>query len=264
MIPRLSDALLGEFLGTFILVLFGCGSVAVAVLFGGHQSLFQVAIVWGIGVSLAIYITRHLSGAHLNPAVTVGFATGGMFPFRRVPFYVAAQFAGAFCAAAVLYGLFSPSIEAFEVANGILRGKAESIHTAKMFGQFYPNPGGGAQPVVSQALAFSAEAFGTFLLMLGILFLTDSRNQGSPGKEFTPVLIGLLVTSLICLIAPLTQAGLNPARDLGPRLVAAAAGWGNAAYPRDPGSFLTVYVFAPIFGSVVAMRLYKVLNPFQE
>ncbi|MDX1971551.1 MAG: MIP family channel protein [Candidatus Sumerlaeia bacterium] len=264
MTPRLRDALLGEFLGTFLLVLFGCGSVAVAVLFGGHQSLFQVAIVWGIGVALAIYCTRHLSGAHLNPAVTMGLASGGMFPLSRVPLYIAVQFAGACCAAGALYGLFNPSIEAFEAAHRIVRGTPESIRTAQMFGEFYPNPGAGPHAVVSQALAFSAEAFGTFLLMLGILFLTDSRNQGFPGKEFTPVMIGLLVTSIICLIAPLTQAGLNPARDLAPRLVAAAAGWGDAAFPRDPGSFLTVYVMAPIFGSIVAMRLYKVLNPFQE
>ena len=83
----------GEFLGTFILVFFGCGSVASAVLTGAQVGVFQVAIVWGLGIATAIYLTGSLSGAHLNPAVTIAFAAWTDFPWRHVPRYVAAQFA---------------------------------------------------------------------------------------------------------------------------------------------------------------------------
>ncbi len=96
----------GEFFGTFILVFFGCGSVATAVLTGAQVGIFQVTIVWGIGIATAIYLTGSLSGAHLNPAVTVGLATWANFPWRSVPRYFAAQFLGAFAASAVLFVMY--------------------------------------------------------------------------------------------------------------------------------------------------------------
>src|SRR5215217_9145339 len=100
--PPWRSWVVGEFLGTFLLVFFGCGSVATAVLTGAQVGIFQVAIVWGIGITTAIYLTGSLSGAHLNPAVTIGLATWNAFPWRNVPRYVAAQFAGAIFASAVL------------------------------------------------------------------------------------------------------------------------------------------------------------------
>ena len=116
---------IGETLGTFILVLFGCGSVAVSVLFDGYSGLFQIAIVWGIGVSLAIYLTRHLSCAHLNPAVTIGMVIAGRMKIRKLPVYILAQFIGAILAGFVIYLFFYPSIAGFESANGIIRGTPE-------------------------------------------------------------------------------------------------------------------------------------------
>src|SRR3954463_16171452 len=101
--PFLPAWLVGEVLGTFILVFFGCGSVATAVLTGAQVGIFQVAIVWGIGIATAIYLTGSISGAHLNPAVTVAFAAWTEFPWLRVPRYIAAQFLGAFAASAVLF-----------------------------------------------------------------------------------------------------------------------------------------------------------------
>src|SRR3954470_9320100 len=103
----------GEFIGTFILVFFGCGSVAAAVLTGAQVGIFQVAIVWGIGIATAIYLTGSVSGAHLNPAVTIGLATWTGFPWSRVPRYIFAQFAGAFAASAVLYAVYQGSLIAY-------------------------------------------------------------------------------------------------------------------------------------------------------
>ena len=251
---------IGEALGTFVLVLFGCGSVAVSVLFDAHQGLLQVALAWGIGVTLAIYLTRHLSCAHLNPAVSLAMAFSGRMSARKLPVYLTAQFVGAVSAGLALYALMAPSIAAYENAHGIVRGTAASVKTAMMFGEFYPNPG--SEAVVSMPLAMGAEAFGTFFLVLMIFALTEGCNVGRPDNALAPVFIGLTVTSVICLIAPLTQAGLNPARDLGPRLVAWLAGWGSAAFPDRVGGFLHVYVLAPLGGGLVACLFFvRVLEP---
>lgn len=119
-----------------------------------------------------------------------------------------------------------------------------------MFGEYYLQPGGVA--VVSLPLAIAAEAFGTFLLVMLIFALTEGCNVGRPSDTMAPVFIGLTVTSIICLIAPLTQAGLNPARDFGPRLVAWIMGWGDASFPDNSGGFFWVYIAGPIIGGVLA------------
>ena len=252
--------LIGEALGTFVLVLFGCGSVAVAVLFDAHQGLMQIALAWGIGVALAIYLTRHLSCAHLNPAVSLAMVVSGRMTARKLPVYLGAQFAGAILAGLALYVLFEPSIAAFEHAHGIVRGTASSVSSAMIFGEYYPNPGGTA--VVSLPLAMGAEALGTFLLVLMIFALTEGCNVGRPDDALAPAFIGLTVTSIISLLAPLTQAGLNPARDLGPRLVAWLAGWGGAAFPDQVGGFFYVYILAPLVGGALASFFFvRLLEP---
>lgn len=253
---------IGEFIGTFILVLFGCGSVAVSVLFDAHQGLFQIAAVWGIGVSLAIYATRHLSCAHLNPAVTLAMVASKRMNARKMPVYLTAQYIGAFTAGVVLYLLFGSAIKSFENASGIVRGTTESIQTAKIFGEYYINNG---DSVFSFMLAIGAEAFGTFLLVLMIFSLTEGCNLGRPDDNLTPIFIGLTVTSVICLLAPLTQAGLNPARDFGPRMVAWIFGWGQAAFPDHTGGFFFVYMLAPVIGGQVAGLLFtRVLEPLMR
>lgn len=255
-----SASFIGEFIGTFILVLFGCGAVAVAVLFSAFQGLLQIAALWGLGVTLAIYMARHLSCAHFNPAVTFAMAVSGRMSLRKVPFYLAGQFLGAFTAGLMLYLLFSPSIAAFEAAHNIVRGTFESVVTAKMFGEYYVQPGSAA--VIGLPLAMGAEAFGTFLLVLIIFFLTESCNVGKPDDKVAPVFIGLTITSIICLIAPLTQAGLNPARDFAPRLVALIFGWGAWAFPDGVGGFFWVYMLAPVAGGIVAAVLFtKLIEP---
>lgn len=247
---RHSKEFIGEALGTFLLVLFGCGSVAVSILFNAYQGIMQIALAWGIGVTLAIYLTRHLSCAHLNPAVTLAMVISKRMSARKLPVYLLAQFAGAFLAGLAIYILFSPSISAFETTHNIIRGTAESVQTAKMFGEYYAVSGSTA--VVSLPLAIGAEAFGTFLLLLMIFALTEGCNLGRPNEALTPVFIGLTVSSIICLIAPLTQAGLNPARDFAPRMVAWLAGWGAAAFPDQSGGFFFVYILGPIIGGILA------------
>lgn len=255
-----SKEFIGETLGTFLLVLFGTGSVAVSVLFGAYNGILQIALVWGIGVTLAIYLTRHLSCAHLNPAVSLAMVVGGRMSARKLPVYLIAQFVGALLAGITVYLLFSPSITAYESAHSIIRGTTESVQTAKMFGEYYSGPGSTA--IVSLPLAIGAEAFGTFLLLLMIFALTEGCNVGRPHDALAPLFIGLTVSSVICLIAPLTQAGLNPARDFGPRMVAWATGWGDAAFPDRVGGFFFVYILGPVVGGIFASLFFvHVLEP---
>jgi len=242
----------GEMLGTAILVFFGCGAVAASILFSAHSGLWQVAMIWGSGVALAIYATRHLSCAHLNPAVSLAMVMGGRMQAGKLPAYLAGQFAGAFAAAALLYLLFADSIAHFEALNGIVRGTPESVRTAMIFGEFFPNPAAADVAVVSAATAFMAEAVGTFALVFMIFNLTEGCNIGRPGDALAPLFIGATVAIIIAVLAPLTQAGLNPARDLSPRLFSLLAGWGEAAMPDDGLGFITVYLLGPVAGALAA------------
>ena len=256
----------GEFLGTFILVFIGISSVAVSVLFKGLIGLFQVAAVWGIGVTLAIYATRYLSCAHLNPAVSLGMVLAGRMNPRLLSLYWFSQLLGGIAAGAVLYILFHHSIERFEMAHGIVRGASNSVLTAMLFGEYFPNP---AMSIpwfnVSLKTAMFTEGFGTFLLVLMIFMLTEGCNLGRPSESASPLFIGATVSCLIAITAPITQTGINPARDFGPRIVAYLAGWGHIAIPGPKGGFFLVYILSPLIGGAISAFLFRfVLEPLMS
>ena len=267
-LPR---AMMAEFLGTFLLIFFGCGAVHAAVLTGAQSGLWQVAIVWGVAIMLAIYAVGSVSGAHINPAMTIAIAVFRGFPAARVVPYIGAQLSGAFLAAAALFILFEPHIAAKEASKGIVRGQPGSEMTAMCYGEYYPAPGSlgdGPGPYspeahatlrsrMSQGRAFLAEVLGTMILAFIVFAVTDECNSGSPASGTAPVFIGLTVSALISVLAPLTQACFNPARDFGPRLFASLAGWGSIALPgfSDLG-WLTVYIIAPIVGAVMGGGFY--------
>jgi len=243
----------GEFLGTFILVFFGTAAVAVSVLFQAHAGLVQVAIVWGAGVTLAIYATRHLSCAHMNPAVSLGMVMAGRMQPRLFLPYCTAQLCGAAAAGGMVLLLFNPAIEGYELAHGMVRGSAVSVQTAMLFGEYFPNPGFSLPWFqVSIGTAMLTEGIGTFVLVTMIFLLTEGCNVGRPGDALAPVFIGLTVAVLIAVTAPLTQTGINPARDLGPRIVAYFAGWGHVAIPGPQKGFFWVYVLSPFIGASAA------------
>lgn len=252
----------GEFFGTFLLVFFGCGSVCAAVLTGAQVGVFQVAIVWGIAIATAIYLTSALSGAHLNPAVTLSLAVWSDFPKSRVLPYIAAQLLGAFVASAVLYFLFGGALAGFERANHLVRGQPGSEASAMVFGEFFPSPGGHpltdkARALVSPAAAFGAETIGTAILLLVIFCVTDERNKARP-QALTAATIGLTVTLLISLFGPLTMACFNPARDFAPRVFSSVAGWGAVPFAVNGSGWLTVYILAPLLGGLAGGAIYRV------
>jgi len=255
--------MIGEFVGTFLLVFFGCGSVCSAVTTGAQVGVFQVAIVWGLGIATAIYLTASLSGAHLNPAVTISLAAWGDFPKHRVLGYIATQLTGAFVSAALLYVIFGGAITEFETKNNIVRGQTGSEASAMVFGEFYPNPLGkslaeGNPERMTEWRAFTAEVIGTAILLLVIFCTTDPANQSRP-QILTAATIGLTVTLLISLLGPLTMACFNPARDLGPRLFSSFAGWRSVPFTANGMGWLTVYIIAPILGGLLGGALYRLL-----
>jgi glycerol uptake facilitator protein len=261
-----------EIVGTFLLIFFGLGAVHAAVLTGAQSGLWQVAIVWGVAIMLAIYVTGGISGAHINPAITMALAAFGRFDRTRVLPYIVSQLAGAFVAACLLYALFGSFLAARESEKQVVRGEPGSIVTAMCYAEFFPNPGSlstAAGPFsmedyqqlgqrVSEKQAIAAEIVGTMILALVVFAVTDGRNPSAPGDKLAPVFIGLTVAALISVIAPLTQACFNPARDLGPRVFAYLAGWGSVALPGATATgWLTVYILAPIVGALLGAALYE-------
>ena len=245
-------ACVSEAIGTFILVLFGVGSVHAAAMTGAQSGLWQVAVVWGVAIALAIYATGAVSGAHMNPAITIAFAAFRRFPLVRVAPYVVSQVVGAFLAAAVLCALYGGVIARFEATHHLVRGQAGSEWTAMVYGEYFPNPGlaDAAPESVSLWQAMLAEGVGTAMLAFFVFAVTDRHNPGRPDGTLFAVFIGLTVSIIISVIAPLTQAGLNPARDFGPRLFSYWAGWGSIAIPGPRGGFFTVYILAPVLGGL--------------
>ena len=261
---RLIRSCAAEVIGTFLLVFFGTGAVASSVLTEAQVGLWQVAVVWGFGITLAIYASAAVSGAHLNPAVSLAFAIfrRESFPSSRLVPYWAAQLTGAALAGLGIFLFFGSLIDRFESQNGISRGLPGSERTAMVFGDYFPNPAmfGGveASDIISPVGAALVEGFGTAILVLMIFVLVERRNASLPTRHLAPFLIGFTVAVLISVFAPLTQAGLNPARDLGPRLVAFFAGWGSIAIP-GPSSGFWVYIVGPLVGGPIGAGVYELL-----
>ncbi|MFS0828268.1 MIP/aquaporin family protein [Pseudomonas phoenicis] len=248
--PTLAAQCLAEFLGTALLIFFGTGCVAALKVAGASFGLWEISVIWGIGVSMAIYLTAGVSGAHLNPAVSIALTVFADFDKRKLPFYILAQVAGAFCAAALVYTLYSALFFDYENSHAIVRGSEASLELAAVFST-YPHPS------LSIGGAFLVEAVITAILMAVIMALTDDNN-GLPRGPMAPLLIGLLIAVIGSAMGPLTGFAMNPARDLGPKLMTFFAGWGEIAFTgaRDVPYFL-IPICAPILGACVGAGLYR-------
>ncbi|EIC83696.1 MIP/aquaporin family protein [Serratia sp. M24T3] len=243
---------IAEFLGTGLIIFFGAGCVAALKLAGASFGQWEISIIWGLGVSMAVYLTAAISGAHLNPAITIALCLFANFEGRKVVPYIIAQVAGAFCAAALVYGLYYNLFLDFEQSHNMVRGSVASLDLAGIFST-YPNPH------ISVLQAFLVETVITAILMALILALTDDGN-GVPRGALAPLLIGLLIAVIGASMGPLTGFALNPARDFGPKLFAYFAGWGKVAFTgaRDIPYFL-VPIFGPLIGACLGAVGYKAL-----
>ena len=264
-LPDILRRCVAEVVGTWLLVLVSTSASAASVLAGAHTGLWQVAVLAGLGVTMAIYLTAAVSGAHINPAVSLAFAIfrPREFPIRMLLPYWGAQILGGVLAGLTTLLLYGSFIRRFEAQQGLERGEPGSQLSAMVFGQYFPDPGSvgtgeAALSLVSPISAAAVEAIGTGIMVLVIFALVDRRNTGLPAKYLAPVLIGLTVALLIGILAPLTQGGWNPARDFGPRLVSFFAGWGEIAIPGPSGGFWA-YIVGPLVGGPLGAAVYEFL-----
>src|SRR6476469_330272 len=234
--------LASEFLGTFILILFGVGVVA-QVVAGGIGNHDSITWAWGLGVTLGVYVAGRMSGAHLNPAVTVALAAFRGFSWGKVAPYAAAQTVGAFLAALVVRWNYTEVLAKFDPG-----------HTIKAQGVFSTLPGNGSAPV-SEWGAFRDQIIGTAILMLLILAVTDIRNT-SPGANLAPFIIGLVVVAIGMAWGTNAGYAINPARDFGPRLASWLTGYSTAWKDQYGNFYFWVPIIAPVIGALVGGALY--------
>jgi glycerol uptake facilitator protein len=246
---------LAEFIGTGLLIFFGVGCVAALVLTGASFGQWEISIIWGMGVAIAIYCTAGVSGAHINPAVTIALAAFHGFDKSKVLPYIFSQLSGAFCSAALVYGLYSNLFTDYEIANGFLRSSEAALSTAGIFST-YPHPS------LTFIGAFAVEFVITAVLMFAILALGDESN-GEPRGAMNPVLIGVLIAVIGGSLGPLTGFAMNPARDFGPKLFAYFAGWDHALTGAKDIPYFIVPILGPIVGACFGGWLYpKVIGQY--
>jgi MIP family channel proteins len=237
-----------EFLGTFVLIVFGAAVVAQVVLGGGGNGTYiSINVAWGLAVTMGVYASAGVSGAHLNPAVTLALAVHRGFPWSKVGPYVLAQLAGAFTGAAVAFLTYR---EAFDRFDGGVRQVAGPQATAGIFAT-YP------QPYLSLMGGFVDQVVGTALLMLLIFALGDTRNFAPEGR-YGPVLVGAAVVLIGMSFGLNAGYAINPARDLGPRLFTFLAGWGGEVF-RAGNGWWWVPLVAPPIGAVLGGFAYDAL-----
>jgi glycerol uptake facilitator protein len=255
--------LVSEFLGTGIIILMGDGVVAMVVAalnqsgrgpkpFVAQADWLMIAWGWGFAVCFAVYVAGGVSGAHLNPAVTLALAWRRGFEWRKVPAYMVAQVLGAFAGAALVYANYHYAIASFEHANHITRGAANSVPTFSIFGTF-PAP-----YFHSWFGPFLDQVIGTAVLVGFIFAVTDEYNTPVHGN-LAPLIVGFIVVAVGLSIGANAGYAINPARDLGPRLWAWVEGWKRIAIPGDYGNvntYLWIPILGPVVGALVGAGLY--------
>jgi glycerol uptake facilitator protein len=263
--------LLSEFLGTFVLIAFGNGVVAMAVaglpgsgrtadpttIFQGAGDWLLIALGWALAVAFAVYVAGGVSGAHINPAVTLGFAVRRKFPWNKVGPYMGAQVVGAFLGAALVFVVYNDAMTAFEQASEVSRGSGEALATYSIFATFPAGYYGGdwLGPFIDQIV-------GTAFLLMFVVAVIDTRNL-SVQANLAPLIIGLAVGAIGMSFGANAGYAINPARDFGPRLFAFFAGWGDVALPGTLSiegvtfsNYFWIPIIGPLIGGVIGVLVY--------
>ncbi|MBE7210745.1 MAG: aquaporin family protein [Gluconacetobacter diazotrophicus] len=253
---KLLGELIAEMIALVIIIMVGDSVAAMYLLYDPSpylHSYWGVAMSWGLGVTMAIYVTGSVSGCHANPAVTLALALYRGFPWPKVLPYMAAQVLGGVVGAAIVYLLFWPVIDHFNAAHHLTRaGDGGGA------GVFFTHPGkyvGVLHCLVDQVVL-------TGFLVLGIFAITETRNEMAPMANVGALMIGLLVAVIGASMGYLEAWAISPARDLGPRIFCWIAGWGAAAFP-SPRHYWWVPIAGPLLGGVVGGGLYQgLIHPF--
>jgi glycerol uptake facilitator protein len=254
--------LLAEFFGTFVLIAFGAGNVALAVvgltgsgrtptIFAGAGDWLLITWGWAIAVAMAVYVAGGVTGAHINPAVTFAFATKGDFPWKKVVPYSAAQIAGAFAGAALAYADYAPAIDMWNTAHDVIRrADPGGMTTFSIFATFPAHYYGASMlgPLFDQII-------GTFFLLIFVLAIIDSMNVGVKAN-LAPFMVGMAVAAIGMSFGTGSGYAINPARDFGPRLFCWVMGWGKNAFP-GPDGYWWVPIIGPLIGAPLGATAYK-------
>ncbi len=254
--------LLAEFLGSFVLIAFGAGVVAVAVvgltesgrtsvIFAGAGGWLLITWGWAMAVAMAVYVAGGVSGAHINPAVTFAFAIKGDLPWKKVIPYWISQVVGCFAGAALVYVDYFHAINAWNAANHVVsRGSSGGLTTFSIFATFPAQyfHGNMFGPFLDQVI-------GTFFLVLFVLAISDSKNSGVMAN-LGPFMVGMAVAAIGMSFGVDAGYAINPARDFGPRLFTWLAGWGHNAFP-GPFGYWWVPIVGPLVGAAIAVWIYR-------
>jgi glycerol uptake facilitator protein len=256
-----------EFFGTFILICFGDGVVAMlwALIGSGRTTSTATALMgggdwllitfgWALAVMFAIYVVGGITGAHINPAITLGAALRKQMPWNKVPSYWAAQILGAFVGAALVFLVYNNAINHYDQVNHIIKGHANSLATYSTFATF-------PAPYFHNVLGpLVDEIVGMLFLALFVFAVTDEFNL-PPGQNLAPVVVGFIVLAVGISFGANSGYAINPARDFGPRMFAWIAGWGKVAMPGDYGN-ISAYFWIPIVGPLIGAGLAAPLYEF--
>ncbi|MEU9830957.1 MIP family channel protein [Streptosporangium sp. NPDC048047] len=237
--------LAAEFAGTLVLILFGTAVVA-QVVAGGIGDHDSIAWAWGLGVTLGVYVAGRISGAHLNPAVTVALAAFKGFPWRKVLPYSLAQTAGAFVAALIVRWNYTEVLHA-----------ADPGLTIKTQGVFSTLPGNGTLPVDTWG-ALRDQVIGTAILLLLVLAVSDLRNS-APAANLAPFVVGLIVVAIGMAWGTNAGYAINPARDFGPRLASFLTGYETAWQDQHGHLYFWVPIVGPLIGGLLGAGLYQIM-----
>lgn len=241
--------LAAEFFGTFVLVVFGTAVVAQVVLSNEKAGQYlSINLGWGLAVTMGMYVAGGVSGAHLNPAVTLSLAVQSKFRWGKVIPYWIAQVAGAFAASAVTYLVYIEALAAYDLGNRGVPGMS-GLATAGIWAT-YPSPHLSTLPggLIDQIV-------GTALLMACIYAIADARNIGAP-SHLAPLCVGALVVLIGMTFGYNSGYAINPARDFGPRLFTAVAGWGKGVFTAGD-HWWWVPIVGPLIGGVLGGLLYE-------
>ena len=263
----------GEFIGCFILGYIGLGTIYTAIVYK-YGTVMEIGIMFGITITFAVIISAPISGAVLNPGITIAQALFRKFPWKLVPAYILAQVAGWFLGCLLLLATANDSVAMWETSLGIIRGNANDVYSAQIFLCNMPNMLGEMSlglDLGSKATAWPVwasvvnELLASMLLMLSVAVFTDPKNRFRPPLQFFPLWLGFIVALAIMFFLPGSTACMNSARDFGPRLALALFGWGDSTFPGlgwGLGGIWWVWWVVPTLGAIGALFLYeKVLCP---
>ncbi|CAL9705738.1 unnamed protein product [Knipowitschia caucasica] len=243
---------MAEFLGTFVLLLFGCSAAAQVKTSRETKGQFlSTNMAFSVGVMSAMYLTKGISGAHLNPAVSLSFCVVGQVRWSRLLPYSLSQILGAYTASAMVYLVYYDAIMDF--SGGVLTVYGPN-ETASIFAT-YPSQ------YLTLSRSFLDQVVGTGMLLLCILSLGEKRNTPAPEK-LIPAIVAVIVLGISMSMSANCGAAINPARDLGPRLFTLTAGWGTEVFTCY-NYWFWVPIVAPLIGAVIGTLIYLVFIEWQ-